>query len=88
MGVEAREVEGGGVVLVCNTTGLPLPVSVGTFSSAEEGEWFLAWLERDARTYVRAGELQELAQAWKRLDPPWREPEPGSVCGEYPAVGE
>lgn len=64
MPVRAHELVDGGVVLVCSTTGLPLPVSMNLFTTEEAADWFLASLSpRDART-IEAGELQALAASW------------------------
>jgi hypothetical protein len=54
------------VVLVCSTTGRPLPVSINAFVSEEDAEWFLAWLDSDART-LSAEELQGFVVRWRAL---------------------
>ena len=63
MGVEARELDGGGVVLVCTTSNVPLTVSINAFSSVDDAERFLVWLGRDARL-LGVEELNAKARGW------------------------
>ena len=85
MPVRAHELSDGGVVLVDSVTGLPLPVSVRRFETAEHAEWFLASLPCDARLLMPE-ELQKLVVTQRFRLVPDASDEPGSVCGEYPAV--
>jgi hypothetical protein len=68
-----------GAVLICNTTGLPLPLSHGRFANCEEGEAYLQWLGQnvgiDARR-LNAEELERLHGQWVAAG------KPGIVCPE------
>ena len=65
-----------GVVIVCTTSWVALPLSVNSFVDAEDAERFLEWLPTDPRR-LGADELERLSSEWVKY--PRR---PCSGCGE------
>lgn len=64
MGIEAREVQHGGIVLVSSVTGQPAPMSVRTFSDLDEAEAFIQWC--GGRPKWDEVELERQLDQWDR----------------------